>query len=136
MEAVIIASIGRSMKYLLTALLIFSSPLCVAENEIAYLKGLDTKASKYRMMAIECVTDMKLTKRKAREINSCNSFFKFVQEDYPSLKSDLELAELEAKDQGSSEGLQSENLRERLVFIMSVRSHMNIAGTASKAIGE
>lgn len=136
MEAVIIASISRSMKYLLTALLIFLSPLCVAENEIAYLKALDAKASKYRMMAIQCVTDMKLTKRKAREINSCNSFFKFVQEDYPSLKSDLESAELKAKDQGSSEGLQSENLRERLVFIMSVRSHMNIAGTVSKAIGE
>lgn len=136
MEAVIIASIGRSMKYLLTALLLFLSPLCVAENEIAYLKGLDAKASKYRMMAIECVTDMKLTKRKAQEINSCKSFFQFVQEDYPKLKSDLESAELKAKDQGISEGPQSENLREMLVLIMSIRSHMNIAGTVSKAIGE
>lgn len=108
----------------------------MAENEIAYLKGLDAKASEYRMMAIECVTDMKLTKRKAQEINSCKSFFQFIQEDYPKLKSDLESAELKVKDQGNYEGLQSENLRERLVFIMSVRSHMNIAGTVSKAIGE
>ncbi|WP_217633062.1 hypothetical protein [Marinobacterium iners] len=79
---------------------------------------------------------MKLTKRKALEINSCKSFFQFVREDYPRLKSDLESAELKAKDQGRSEGLQSEILREKLVFIMSVRSHMSIAGTVSKAIGE
>ncbi len=72
------------MKYLLTALILFLSPLCVAENEIAYLKGLDAKASKYRMMAIECVTDVKLTKIKAQEINSCKSFFSFFKKIIPS----------------------------------------------------
>lgn len=123
------------MKLLLITLLLSLSPFCVAANEIDNLKKLESDASRYRMMAIECVTDVRLTKKDPRDLGSCSSFFLFVREDYPSLKSNLESAEIKAKEQGNSEGLQSETLREKLVLIMSIRSHMNIAGSVSKAIG-
>ncbi|TNF35622.1 MAG: hypothetical protein EP315_05535 [Gammaproteobacteria bacterium] len=103
-----------------------------ASTDIESIKSLDIKASNYRLLAIECITDIKLTKRSKLEIESCKLFHSFVATEYPRLKSDLEEAQNNAKIEGSAEGLNSPELREKLVLIMSARSHMNIAGTISR----
>ena len=111
------------------------STYCFGESKAPSLKDLDITASEYRMMSIECVADLKITSSNKDNIKSCERFFNFVRNDYENLKSSLENQEIMVKEQGRVEGLDSDGLRSKLVLIMSVRSHMRIAGMVSREIG-
>lgn len=116
------------LKYLFSLLLIF--PLTVVgSDDISELKALDTKASEYRKMCIECVTDVKLSRKRLDELGTCKVLYQFTINEYPSLKQGIVEAEESAKLEGEANGLDNPALREKLVLIMSAKSHMSIAGS-------
>ncbi|QKX17659.1 hypothetical protein [Microbulbifer sp. YPW1] len=113
---------------LFSLLLIF--PLsCIGSDEISHLKALDAKASEYRKMSIECVTDAKLSKKPLAEVGTCKLLYQFTIDEYPGLKESIVEAEKDAKLEGVAKGLESPALREKLVLIMSAKSHVSIAGS-------
>lgn len=97
-------------------------------------KEIESEASRYRMLAIECITDKKITKKETSSIESCMEFTDFVKSKYPNLKKSLESAQQQVKVTANSEGLESEYVREILILLMSARSHMQIAGEISTKI--
>ncbi len=114
-------------------ILLLQSPFIQAEA-FYEPKKIESEASNYRILAIECITDKKLTKKETFKIESCINFKNFVKSKYPILKSSLESAQERAKIQAKSEGIESRQLREVLVLLMSARSHMKIAGELSAQI--
>ncbi|MCA0902221.1 hypothetical protein [Microbulbifer agarilyticus] len=116
------------INYIFHVMLIF--PLsCIGSDEISHLQALDTKASEYRKMSIECITDAKLSKKPFAEIDTCKLLYKFTTDEFPGLKDSIVQAEESAKLEGEAKGLGSPDLREKLVLIMSAKSHMSIAGS-------
>lgn len=116
------------MRILAAILLMLSFSKSHASDDLDNLKSLEATASNYRMMAIRCITDIKITKKQKKHLDSCQKFQQFVQNEYQVLKDSLQLAQDKAKHQGRNDGLNNDQLREKLVLIMSTRSHMNIAG--------
>ncbi|VUD47836.1 hypothetical protein TDB9533_01107 [Thalassocella blandensis] len=95
---------------------------------------IESQASHYRMLAIECITDKKIMKKETLAIESCRAFKGFIKSKYPILKTSLESAQRQVKVVANTEGLESKNVRETLVLLMSARSHMQIAGEISTKI--
>lgn len=117
------------MKNKIVFLLAFFPLISFAEGEITHLKTLDETASKYRMMAIECATDVKLQKKALKEVSTCRTLYDFTSNEYPKLKASVVEAEQKVKQEAIDKGLNAAGLRDKLVLIMSAKSHMNIAGS-------
>ena len=109
--------------------LVFLSFNCIASDDVKYLETLDEQASRYRIMCIECVTDAKLSKKNINELDSCKDLYSYTKKGYLDLKNKLVAAEEAAKLEGQSKGLESVELRNKLIVIMSAKSHMSIAGS-------
>ncbi|SEA30920.1 hypothetical protein [Microbulbifer marinus] len=116
------------MKIISLFLILFFPAVCFGADELSYLVTLDAKASDYRKMSIECVTDAKLTKKALDEIETCKVLYNFTTEEFSALKESLIKAEENAKIEAESNGLESPVLREKLVLIMSAKTHMQMAG--------
>ena len=116
----------NSKSIILLSLLSFG---CFASEEKQSLKSLDEEASSYRIMCIECVTDAKLTKKKLSDLDTCKALYSYTTNGYQNLKDKIIAAEEAAKKEGESKGLDSRELRDKLILIMSAKSHMSIAGS-------
>ncbi|MDO3387825.1 hypothetical protein QWI17_18420 [Gilvimarinus sp. SDUM040013] len=117
------------MKSFIFALILTIPSICLATNDTAYLKSLESQASDYRILAIACVIDVKLESKPLAEVDSCGTLYEFTRDEYPALKQSLMDAEKSAQEQGEEKGLQKPILREKLALIMSAKSHMSIAGS-------
>lgn len=114
------------MKFTSVILLWLLSFVCFASEEIEYLKALDREASNYRLRCIECVTDAKLTKKRVTELEACKTLYSYTSNGYLGLKQKIIAAEKDAKNEGESKGLESRELRDKLILIMSAKSHMSV----------
>lgn len=119
------------MKYIL--LLIFLPTIALASKESGNLVELDSAASDFRMLAIKCATDLKLTKKDKLDLPSCNNLTQFISNDLDGINNRLKTAQNEAKSRGTRLGLEDPQLRNDLILIMSARSHLNIATMVTKA---
>lgn len=118
--------------YLFLAMFFHSAVVC--SDAVSDPVKIESEASLYRMLAIECITDKKITKKDPSDIQTCNSFRGFVKSRYPELKASLEKAQQQVKLQAQTEGLTSKNVRDSLILLMSARSHMKIAGEIATEI--
>lgn len=124
------------MRGILIAFVAFLSSPALAQTSTADLKALEATASRYRMMSIECVTDVKIDNKPLSQTPSCIALNQFISIEYNSLKSGLEKAESDAKQQADAKGLQAFGLREKLILILSARSHMQVGGNILKAVSK
>ena len=122
------------MKLSYISLVLFFSSTFAFSEVFSDPKKIESEASRYRMLAIECITDKKITKKEVLAIDSCRAFTDFVRSKYPNLKASLENAQQQVKVTANTDGLASENVREILILLMSARSHMQIAGEISTKI--
>ena len=122
------------MRLAYISLILFLQSTFACSEVLSDPKEIESEASHYRMLAIECITDKKITKKEILEIESCKAFNGFVKYKYPSLKASLENAQQQVKATANAEGLTSENVRKILILLMSARSHMQIAGEISNKI--
>lgn len=106
----------------------------VHSETLSEFQKIEAEASLYRMLAIECITDKKITKQESVKIESCKKFNRFVTANYPALKSNLEKAQEQVKTSAQATGLESASVRQSLILLMSARSHMKIAGEISAQI--
>lgn len=124
----------KIMKLSYISLVLFFHSACTWSEVFYDPIKIESEASHYRMLAIECITDIKITRKEAVEIESCKSFSDFVKSKYPNLKASLENAQQQVKVTANAEGLTSKNVKEILILLMSARSHMQIAGEIATKI--
>jgi predicted phage tail protein len=122
------------MKLSYISLVLFFQSTFAFSEVFSNPKEIESEASRYRMLAIECITDKKITKKETLTIESCKELTDFVKSKYPNLKASLENAQQQVKVTANSEGLESGNIRETLILLMSARSHMQVAGEISTKI--